>query len=72
MIKINPETAEVSSKEPLDTLQSFRAQTDKDKIKLDGKAPLLGIYCGLYLPGNVKIGDNVFVHSSKTVCTTSV
>ncbi|KAF7987758.1 hypothetical protein HCN44_003621 [Aphidius gifuensis] len=72
MIKINPETAEVNPKEPFETLQSFRAQTDKNKIKVDGKAPLLGIYCGLYLPGNVKIGDDVFIHSSKTVCTTSV
>lgn len=72
MIKINPETADVNQKEPFETLQSFRSQTDKNKIQVDGKAPVLGIYCGLYSPGNVKIGDNVFIHLPKTVCTTSV
>lgn len=62
MIKIDPHTAVIDKKEPMATLQSFRAQTDEEKIKVDGRAPVMGIYCGLYLSGNVKIGDDVFIH----------
>lgn len=43
---------------------SFREQTDPDRISLEGRAPTMGIYCGLYVPGTVKIGDEVFIHSS--------
>ncbi|CAD1477780.1 unnamed protein product, partial [Heterotrigona itama] len=42
----------------------FREQTDPERISLEGKAPMMGIYCGLYVPGSVKIGDEVFVHRS--------
>ncbi|XP_076170020.1 mitochondrial amidoxime-reducing component 1 isoform X2 [Ptiloglossa arizonensis] len=41
---------------------SFRQQTDSERIALEGKVPTLGIYCGLYVPGKVKLGDDVFVH----------
>lgn len=41
---------------------SFREQTDPDKISVDGSAPIMGIYCGSYVTGRVKLGDDVFVH----------
>lgn len=43
---------------------SFREPTDPERISLEGKAPVMGIYCGLYITGRVKIGDEVFIHRS--------
>lgn len=43
---------------------SFRQQTDPERVSLEGKAPVMGIYCGLYISGKVKIGDDIFVHVS--------
>lgn len=37
---------------------------DPERIKLEGKSPAMGIYCGLYVSGKVKLGDDVFVHVS--------
>lgn len=62
MIKVNPETGTADKEEPYKTLKSFREQKDPVKKSVDGSAPTLGIYCGLYLTGRVKIGDDVFVH----------
>ncbi|XP_015185472.1 PREDICTED: mitochondrial amidoxime-reducing component 1-like [Polistes dominula] len=62
MTRIDPETGNVAKEEPLKTLYSFRKQTDPAKIALDGPAPLMGIYCGLYITGRVKLKDDVFVH----------
>ncbi|KAK1130658.1 hypothetical protein K0M31_018774 [Melipona bicolor] len=64
LVGVNPENGVMDKEEPLKTLKSFREQTDPDRISLEGKAPMMGIYCGLYVPGSVKIGDEVFVHRS--------
>ena len=40
----------------------FRQLTDPKSLALEGTAPKMGIYCGLYVPGKVKIDDDVFVH----------
>lgn len=62
MIKIDPETGSMHEEEPFKSLESFREQTDPDRLAVDGKSPTMGIYCGLYVTGNVKQGDDVFVH----------
>ncbi|XP_043250406.1 mitochondrial amidoxime-reducing component 1-like isoform X2 [Colletes gigas] len=41
---------------------SFREQTAPERVALEGKLPTMGILCGLYVPGKVKLGDDVFVH----------
>ncbi|XP_076249705.1 mitochondrial amidoxime-reducing component 1 isoform X2 [Calliopsis andreniformis] len=41
---------------------SFRELSDPELSSFEGDAPVMGIYCGLYVPGKVKIGDEVFVH----------
>ncbi|XP_076624145.1 mitochondrial amidoxime-reducing component 1 isoform X2 [Colletes latitarsis] len=41
---------------------SFREQTAPKQVALEGKVPAIGILCGLYVPGKVKLGDDVFVH----------
>lgn len=64
LVGVNPENGVMDKKEPLNTLKSFREQTDPERISLEGKAPAMGIYCGLYVPGSVKIGDEVFVNRS--------
>ena len=63
-VTVNPETGTAEKEEPLKTLKSFRQQTDPERVSLEGKAPVMGIYCGLYIPGKVKIGDDIFVHVS--------
>lgn len=40
----------------------FRQLKDPERLALEGTAPTMGIYCGLYVPGKVKIDDDVFVH----------
>ncbi|KAH0550864.1 mitochondrial amidoxime-reducing component 1-like isoform X1 [Cotesia glomerata] len=73
MTRVNPETGKVDDKlEPLKTLRTFRQQKNQDRIFVDGKAPILGIYCGLYSIGNVKIGDDVFLHQSAISVRTTV
>lgn len=62
MTKIDPESGVADKEEPLATLQSFREPTDPERIAVEGKAPMMGINCGLYVTGSVKVGDNVFVH----------
>ncbi|KAK2582550.1 hypothetical protein KPH14_004841 [Odynerus spinipes] len=62
MIKVNPATGIADKAEPFKTLKSFREQKDPEKRSLEGSAPTLGIYCGLYVTGRVKVGDDVFVH----------
>ncbi|XP_078051307.1 mitochondrial amidoxime-reducing component 1 [Augochlora pura] len=61
-ILVNPETGDADAEEPLKTLKSFRQHTDSDRIALEGQAPLIGILCGAYIPGRVKVGDDVCVH----------
>ena len=39
----------------------YRQLSDKDEISVDGNAPLMGIYCGLYTSGRVKVDDVVYV-----------
>ncbi|XP_063987506.1 mitochondrial amidoxime-reducing component 1-like [Diachasmimorpha longicaudata] len=68
MVGIDPQTGVLNEQEPLTVLQAFREQTDEKRIRVDGKAPLMGIYCGLYSTGNVKIGDDVSVHMPTTQC----
>ncbi|KAI4495552.1 hypothetical protein M0802_008564 [Mischocyttarus mexicanus] len=62
MTKIDPETGKTVKEEPLKTLYSFREQKDPKKVSVDGSAPTMGIYCGLYATGHVKLGDDVFAH----------
>lgn len=62
MIKLDPETGNVAKEEPMKTLYSFRKQTDPERVSVDGTAPIMGIYCGLYITGRVKLKDDVFVH----------
>ncbi|XP_076761828.1 mitochondrial amidoxime-reducing component 1 isoform X3 [Xylocopa sonorina] len=64
MIGVNPENGEMDKEEPLKTLKTFRYHTEPDRISLEGNAPIIGIYCGLYIPGKVKLGDEVYIHSS--------
>ncbi|CAK9823582.1 Mitochondrial amidoxime-reducing component 1 [Anthophora retusa] len=64
MVRVNPENGVMDKEEPLKTLKTFREQTDPERVSLEGNAPTMGIYCGLYVPGKVKIGDEVFIHSS--------
>ncbi|XP_043288875.1 mitochondrial amidoxime reducing component 2-like [Venturia canescens] len=61
MVRVDPETAIVDGQEPLKTLRTFREQKNPKRIEVDGKAPVMGIYCGLYHQGAVKIDDKVFV-----------
>ncbi|XP_015593032.1 mitochondrial amidoxime-reducing component 1 isoform X2 [Cephus cinctus] len=51
----------------------FRSQKDSARIAVDGKAPTMGINCGLYKTGSVQVGDDVYVHiqSEKAVQDTS-
>lgn len=63
MIRIDPETGTIDD-EPLKALRKFREQVDPEKISVDGKAPILGIYCGLYSAGSVAVGDDVFVYKA--------
>lgn len=63
MVKVNPETGTPDKEEPLKTLKSFREQKDPKKVSVDGSSPTLGVYCGLYITGRVKVGDEVFVHA---------
>ncbi|XP_026666584.1 mitochondrial amidoxime-reducing component 1-like isoform X2 [Ceratina calcarata] len=60
MVGVNP-TNGVMDKEPLKTLRT--QQTNPDRMSLEGNAPVMGIYCGLYIPGKVKVGDEVFVQT---------
>ncbi|XP_017790095.1 PREDICTED: mitochondrial amidoxime-reducing component 1-like isoform X2 [Habropoda laboriosa] len=62
MVRLNPENGVVDKEEPLKTLKT--EQTNPERAALEGNAPTMGIYCGLYVPGKVEIGDEVFVHSS--------
>lgn len=62
MIKINHNTGVPDKDEPLKTLQSFRELTDPERVALEGNSPQMGIYCGLYVTGTVKVGDDVFLH----------
>ncbi|XP_047357357.1 mitochondrial amidoxime-reducing component 1-like isoform X3 [Vespa velutina] len=64
MIKVDPKTGNTEKEEPYKTLKSFREQTDPNRISVDGSAPIMGIYCGSYVTGRVKLGDDVFVHVS--------
>lgn len=61
-ILVNPENGDTDAEEPLKTLKSFRQQTDSNRIAVEGEAPLIGILCGAYIPGKVKVGDDVYVH----------
>ncbi|XP_076396463.1 mitochondrial amidoxime-reducing component 1 isoform X1 [Megachile rotundata] len=61
-VLVNPDSGVVDDEEPLKTLKTFRQHTDPDRISLEGTAPVMGIYCGLYVPGKVNIDDDVFVH----------
>ncbi|XP_057318668.1 mitochondrial amidoxime-reducing component 1-like [Microplitis mediator] len=72
MTRVNPETGEADKQEPLKTLKTFREQTDPQRVLVDGKAPVLGIYCGLYAMGDVKVGDDVFLHVPKSARTTKL
>ncbi|XP_066585709.1 mitochondrial amidoxime-reducing component 1-like [Prorops nasuta] len=65
MVKIDPNTGKVKD-EPLKTLQRFREQMEPERVKVDGKAPTFGIYCGLYREGRVKLNDPVFVHLNQS------
>ncbi|XP_012238906.1 mitochondrial amidoxime-reducing component 1 isoform X7 [Bombus impatiens] len=64
LVGVNPENGVMDKEEPLKTLKSFREPTDPERISLEGKAPVMGIYCGLYVTGRVQIGDEVFIHRS--------
>ncbi|XP_031845755.1 mitochondrial amidoxime-reducing component 1 isoform X2 [Nomia melanderi] len=61
-ILVNPETGDAEADEPLRTLKSFRQPSDPARLALEGTAPTIGIYCGAYIPGRVKTGDDVYVH----------
>lgn len=45
---------------------NFREQRNPNRVQVDGKLPTMGIYCGLYQAGNVKIGDDVYVHTARS------
>nr|XP_033332970.1 mitochondrial amidoxime-reducing component 1-like isoform X2 [Megalopta genalis] len=64
-ILVNPETGDADADEPLRTLKSFRQPTDSSRIAVEGQAPLIGILCGAYIPGKVKVGDGVYVHGAE-------
>ncbi|XP_034938193.1 mitochondrial amidoxime-reducing component 1-like [Chelonus insularis] len=72
MIRVDPDTGKIDKEEPTKTLKTFREQIDKEKIKVDGTAPIMGIYCGLYVSGHVKVNDDVFVHVPQTIRTTQL
>ncbi|XP_034181029.1 mitochondrial amidoxime-reducing component 1 isoform X1 [Osmia lignaria lignaria] len=61
-VLVNPDNGVMDDEEPLKTLKTFRQLTDPKRLALEGTAPKMGIYCGLYVPGKVKIDDDVFVH----------
>lgn len=39
----------------------YRKVTDKKLEKLEGDAPVMGIYAGIRNPGHIKLGDKVYV-----------
>ncbi|KAM4860786.1 mitochondrial amidoxime-reducing component 1 [Thomomys bottae] len=60
---VDPDTGVMTSKEPLETLRSYR-QCDPSQVKLYGKLPLFGQYYVLEKPGTIKVGDPVFLLGS--------
>ncbi|XP_015514860.2 mitochondrial amidoxime-reducing component 1 [Neodiprion lecontei] len=41
---------------------SFRGQRNPQRVQVEGKAPTMGIYCGIYQTGNVQVGDDVYIN----------
>ncbi|KAF5305928.1 hypothetical protein FQR65_LT07539 [Abscondita terminalis] len=59
---INPETGiKSSTSEPLRTLRKYRLLKDVKNISLDGNSALMGLNLGLLTPGNINVGDTVYV-----------
>nr|CAD7395206.1 unnamed protein product [Timema poppensis] len=61
MTTIDPETGVMEPKrEPLKTLKTYRQVSDPREKKLEGDAPVMGIYMGLHTPGKIRTGDPVY------------
>ena len=43
----------------------YRQLTEKGQRSLEGNSPIMGINCGLYISGRVKVGDSVYVYNSE-------
>lgn len=60
MVDVNPTNGTMND----DLLKTLRTQQTKpERVSLEGTAPVMGIYCGLYVTGKVKVGDEVFVQA---------
>ncbi|XP_004699978.1 mitochondrial amidoxime-reducing component 1 [Echinops telfairi] len=57
---VDPDTGVMDSKEPLETLKSYRL-CDPSEKELYGKSPLFGQYFVLENPGIIKVGDPVYL-----------
>ncbi|XP_058791537.1 mitochondrial amidoxime-reducing component 1-like isoform X2 [Phymastichus coffea] len=63
MTTVNPETGIPDPKcEPLRTLRSYRKLRDPVLHKLEFYSPAMGVYCGLYRTGTVRVDDDVYVY----------
>ncbi|XP_046742243.1 mitochondrial amidoxime reducing component 2-like [Diprion similis] len=45
---------------------SFRGQRNPQRVQVEGKAPTMGIYCGIYQIGSVKVGDDVYINQTSS------
>jgi len=59
---IDPETGVRSTNnEPINTLKKYRKLKDPAHIQLEGDSPVLGINMGLEYPGEISVGDTVYI-----------
>ncbi|OXU27180.1 hypothetical protein TSAR_005445 [Trichomalopsis sarcophagae] len=62
MVRVDPDTGIPDPSEPLKTLRTYRKLKNPELDALENHAPAIGIYCGLYASGVVKIGDEISVY----------
>lgn len=62
-ISINPETGKRNPEiEPYRTLKKYRLLPTEQAKKLEGEAPMMGLYLGLHKGGDINVGDTVYIN----------
>ncbi|XP_015514859.1 mitochondrial amidoxime-reducing component 1-like [Neodiprion pinetum] len=62
LINFDPKTAvPVPERRVLKKLQEYRLIREERKRELEGNAPAMGVYAGIRKPGQIKLGDKVYI-----------
>uniref|UniRef100_A0A8D8YGD6 Mitochondrial amidoxime reducing component 2 n=1 Tax=Cacopsylla melanoneura TaxID=428564 RepID=A0A8D8YGD6_9HEMI len=63
---VHPDTGRKQvDNQPLMTLRQYRAIPDDTQRKVEGFAPMFGVYMGVHCCGYVRVGDDVYVANDK-------